>query len=64
MDSIKLRYKIGILTLTLMFELVVTEVYNIYYQSISYYDIYLHIRFALCLIGVIYSLEVLMLVWQ
>ncbi|MBE5916659.1 MAG: GHKL domain-containing protein [Pseudobutyrivibrio ruminis] len=58
MDSIKLRYKIGILVLTMMFELVVTEVYNIYYRNQSYYELYLHIRFILCLFGVIYSLAI------
>lgn len=58
MDSIKLRYKLGMLVLTLMFELVVTEVYNIYYRNQSYYEIYLHIRFILCLLGVIYSLAI------
>ena len=58
LNEIKLTYKIGILLMTLIFELVVVGVFGVYYDNPNNYTWYLHVRFVLCLIGAIYSLYI------
>lgn len=58
LKSLKKRYLVGLLLLTLIFELVVTYVFSVLYGSINEYEWYFHIRFALCLIGAIYSIYI------
>ncbi len=56
LDDIKTVYKITILIMTLVFEMVVVNVFNLYYSNPSDYNWYLHFRFALCLIGTVYAI--------
>ena len=58
LKSLKKRYLVGLLLLTLIFELVVTYVFSVLYGSINEHEWYIHIRFALCLIGAIYSIYI------
>lgn len=56
MDDIAFIYKVTMLLMTLIFEMVVVNVFSLYYENPSDYNWYLHVRFGLCLIGTVYAI--------
>jgi hypothetical protein len=58
LNEIKLTYKLGLLLMTLIFELMAVGVFSVYYENPGNFTWYLHIRFLLCLVGTIYALYV------
>lgn len=58
LNEINLTYKITILIMTLAFEMVVVNVFDLYYSTPADYSWYLHFRFALCLLGAVYAIGV------
>ncbi len=56
MDDIAPIYKISILIMTLVFEMVVVYMFYVLYEDQSEYGWYLHLRFGLSLISAIYAI--------
>ncbi len=56
MDNIRLISKMTILIMAVVFEMVIVNVYGVYYKNPSDYNLYLHFRFGLSLFGAIYAI--------
>lgn len=55
LDEIRKLYKLALLAVTFIFEFVIVYIFEAFYESGDDYNLYLHIRFIFCLIGVFFT---------